>query len=84
MVGEVGHKEEPTDAVDQARPDVLIIAMDKQEKYRTQCGFLLGRYPEMKIPALATEQNRAQFYSASSDRWFRAASSGQQFLFSTV
>jgi len=43
---------------------VLIIAMDQREKYHAQCGFLLGRYPEMKILALAPEQNRALFYWA--------------------
>jgi len=63
---------------------VLIIAMNEREKYRVQFGFLLGRYPEMKLLALAPEQNCAQFYSASSDRWFSAGLSGQQSLFSTV
>jgi len=67
LVGEVGKKEDLTDAVAQSRPDVLIIAMDEQEKYRVQCGFFLGRYPEMKILALAPAQNRAQFYWAIVD-----------------
>jgi len=67
LVGEVGKKEDLADAVAQARPDVLIIAMDEREVYRVQCGFLLGRYPEMKILALAPEQNRAQFYWAIVD-----------------
>ena len=67
LVGEVGKKEDLTDAVAQSRPDVLILAMDEQDKYRVQCGFLLGRYPEMKILALAPQQNRAQFYWAIVD-----------------
>jgi hypothetical protein len=49
------------------RPDVLIVPMDDRDKYRVQCGFLLGRYPEMKILALAPEQNRALFYWAIVD-----------------
>jgi len=58
MVGEVGKKDDLAGAVAQARPDALIIAMDKREKYRKQCEFLPGRYPGMKILALAPEQNR--------------------------
>src|SRR5215472_12299129 len=64
LVGEVGNQRDLTEAVEQTRPDVLILAMDQSEKYRVQCGFLLGRYPEMKILALAPRENRALFYWA--------------------
>jgi AmiR/NasT family two-component response regulator len=67
LVGEVGKQEDLTEAVAQTRPDVLILAMDDREKYNVQCGFLLGRYPEMRILALAPEQNRALFYWAIVD-----------------
>jgi DNA-binding NarL/FixJ family response regulator len=67
LVGELGKQDDLADAVAHTRPDVLILAMDDREKYRVQCGFLLGRYPEMKILALAPEQNRAQFYWAIVD-----------------
>jgi DNA-binding NarL/FixJ family response regulator len=67
LVGDIGKQEDLADAVALSRPDVLILAMDEREKYRTQCGFLLGRYPEMRILALAPEQNRAQFYWAIVD-----------------
>lgn len=67
LIGDVGRQEDLVDAVALSRPDVLILAMDDREKYRTQCGFLLGRYPEMRILALAPEQNRAQFYWAVVD-----------------
>lgn len=67
LIGDVGKQEDLVDAVALSRPDVLIIAMDEREKYRTQCGFLLGRYPEMRILALAPDQNRAQFYWAVVD-----------------
>jgi len=66
LVGEVGKREHLADAVAQSRPDVLIVAMDEHEN-PVQCGFLLGRYPEMRILALAPEQNRALFYWASVD-----------------
>jgi DNA-binding NarL/FixJ family response regulator len=67
LVGEVGNEEDLAEAVADTRPDVLIVPMDDRDKYSVQCGFLLGRYPEMKILALAPEQNRALFYWAIVD-----------------
>jgi len=67
IVGEVADDGELTEAVEQARPDVLILAMDKREKRLSQCGFLLGRYPDMRILTLAPDQNRALFYWAVVD-----------------
>lgn len=67
IVGEVGDEGDLTEAVEQARPDVLILAMDTPEKRLSQCGFLLGRHPEMRILTLAPDQNRALFYWAIID-----------------
>ena len=67
LVGEVGKQDDLAEAVAETRPDVLIVPMDDRNRYRTQCGFLLGRYPEMKILALAPDQNRALFYWAVVD-----------------
>jgi DNA-binding NarL/FixJ family response regulator len=67
LAGEVGNEGDIAEAVEQARPDVLIMAMDDGEKHRVQCGFLLGRYPEMRILALAPQENRARFYWAVVD-----------------
>jgi AmiR/NasT family two-component response regulator len=67
LVGEVGDRGDLVEAVEQVRPDVLIVAMDDREKHRVQCGFLLGRFPEMRILALAPEQNRALYYWAIVD-----------------
>jgi chemotaxis response regulator CheB len=67
LVGEVTNPKEIAEAVEQVRPDVLILGMDKQGGSHAQCGFLLGRHPEMKILALAPEQNRALFYWAKVD-----------------
>jgi hypothetical protein len=65
LVGEVGKQQDQ--AVAETRPDVLIIPMDDEKEYREQGGFLLGRYPEMKIIALAPEQNQAPLYWAIID-----------------
>jgi len=67
IVGEVADEDQLVEAVEQVQPDVLILAMDEQEKRVGQCGFLLGRYPQMKILALAPEQNRGTYYWASID-----------------
>ena len=67
IVGEVGDEGDLTEVVEQVRPDVLILAMEEPEKRPSQCGFLLGRYPDMRILALAPEQNRALFYWAIVD-----------------
>lgn len=67
LVGEVGQRDDLADVVAQTRPDVLIVPMDDRNKYQARCAFLLGRYPEMKILALAPEKNRALFYWAIVD-----------------
>jgi DNA-binding NarL/FixJ family response regulator len=67
IVGEVGDEGDLTEAVEQARPDVLILTMDKPEERLSQCGFLLGRHPEMRILTLAPDKNRALFYWAIVD-----------------
>ncbi len=75
--GEVGNKGELADAVAQSRPEVLIVAIDEPDRDRAQYGFLLGRYPEMKIIALAAEQNRALFYRAIVDIRSKALESSE-------
>lgn len=67
VVGEVVNEGELTEVVEQVQPDVLILAMNDPEKSLGQCGFLLGRYPQMRILALAPEQNRGIFYWAIID-----------------
>jgi AmiR/NasT family two-component response regulator len=67
VVGEVPDGGNLTEMVEQVQPDVLILAMDEPEKRLGQCGFLLGRYPQMRILALAPEQNLGIFYWAIVD-----------------
>ena len=67
VVGEVADSGDLTEMVEQVQPDVLILAMDEPEERRGQCGFLLGRYPQMRILALAPEQNLGIFYWAIVD-----------------
>jgi len=67
IVGEVVDESNLVEVVEQVQPDVLILAIDEQEKRLGQCGFLLGRYPQMRILALAPEQNLGIFYWAIID-----------------
>jgi AmiR/NasT family two-component response regulator len=67
IVGEVAEERDLTEVVEQLQPDVLILSMSEPEKSMGQCGFLLGRYPQMRILALEPERNRGIFYWAIVD-----------------
>ena len=67
IVGEVINDSDLNDVVEQTQPDVLILALEEPERPPGQCGFLLGRYPTMRILALAPEQNRGIYYWAKID-----------------
>ena len=43
IVGDVDQAPNLTELVEQVQPDVLIVALDDQEKGSGECGFLLGR-----------------------------------------
>jgi DNA-binding NarL/FixJ family response regulator len=67
VIGELQDENQLADAIEEARPDILILTLDDTDKRAAQCGFLLGRHPEMKILVLAPEQNRGLFYWAAVD-----------------
>ena len=67
IVGDVDLAPNVTELVEQVRPDVLIVALDEKQVPTCECGFLLGRYPAMRILALAPEQNRGLYYWALID-----------------
>jgi AmiR/NasT family two-component response regulator len=67
VVGDLEQTANLTEIVEQVRPDVLIVALDDQEKRTGECGFLLGRYPRMRILALAPERNLGILYWAIVD-----------------
>ena len=67
IVGETDSEAEITEMVEQTRPDFLIISLEGQEKRPGLCGFLLGRYPEMKVLAVAADRDSTVFYWAFID-----------------
>ena len=67
VVGSAENDAEITELVNRTRPDYLIMELEDPETRPGLRGFLLGRYPEMKILALAAERNSGIFYWAFID-----------------
>ena len=84
VVGEVVNEDELSEIVEEVQPDVLILALDEPEKRNVQCGFLLGRYPQMRILALEPEQNRGIFYWAIVDVRTKALESSEAGILSAL
>lgn len=64
IVGETASEMGLTELVDNTRPDAVIIGLDDQKVRLDLCGFLLGRYPEMRILAVSAEPGNSICYSA--------------------
>jgi chemotaxis response regulator CheB len=67
IVGQTEDDAEITELVERTRPDYLIMALEEPEVRPGLSGFLLGRYPQMKILALAAERNSGRYYWAFVD-----------------
>ena len=66
IVGETDKESEITEMVERTRPDYLIVGREESEVRPGLCGFLLGRYPQMKILAVGA-QSGSTFYWAFVD-----------------
>ena len=62
VVGETTNETEITELVERTRPDLLIMALEDPEARPGLCGFLLGRYPQMRILAVAPERDTSIFF----------------------
>src|SRR6267143_158861 len=67
VVGETQNESEITELVDTTRPDFLIIALDQTEGRPEWGGCRPGRYPGMKVLAVAPQENSSILYSAFVD-----------------
>jgi chemotaxis response regulator CheB len=67
IVGEVTHDSEIPAAVEQTKPDFLVITLDDPPKRPAVCDTVLQLYPEMRIIAVAPNQNFSVHYWASLD-----------------
>jgi AmiR/NasT family two-component response regulator len=84
IVGQAQDETEITELVERTRPDYLIIALEEPESRPGLSGFLLGRYPNMRILALAAEQNCGIFYWAFVDIRSRRVESSEQGILSVL
>jgi DNA-binding NarL/FixJ family response regulator len=67
VVGEAEDEAEITELVERLRPDYLIVGIEVTGIRPGLCGFLLGRYPQMKILAVGAERDISVFYWAFVD-----------------
>jgi DNA-binding NarL/FixJ family response regulator len=67
VVGEVTEEMQIPDRVNETLPDVLVIALDEPGRPPDICGSILRAHPEVRILAVAFDQNRAICYWASID-----------------
>jgi len=69
IVGEIreGEYEIIAAAVDETQPEFLILGLDKPEARPPLCDALLRRHPEMKILAVAENNESSVFYWAKLD-----------------
>lgn len=84
VVGEAGNDREITELVERMRPDFLIIALEDPEERPGLCGFLLGRYPSMRILAIPSGQQESTYYWAFVDIRSRAVQTSEEGILSAV
>ena len=78
VVGEAQNEAEITELVDKTRPDFLIIALEDPERHPSLCGFLLGRYPGMRILAVSSGRDDSTCYWAFVDIRSRAIPTSEE------
>jgi len=84
VVGEIEEPANLMELVEQVRPDVLVVALQDREQRLSECGFLLGRNPGIKILALAPEKNRGILYWASVEIRTKAVESSKAGVLSAL
>ena len=67
IVGEVSADAEIPARVNQTLPDLLVIALEEPGKRPNICDTILRDHPELRILAVASQQNRTVCYWASRD-----------------
>jgi DNA-binding NarL/FixJ family response regulator len=84
VVGETQNDSEITELVDRTRPDFLIIGLESPEVRPGLCGFLLGRYPKMKILAVTPERTSSLLYWAFVDIRSKRVETSEQGLLGSL
>ncbi len=61
IVGEIRDEAEIAGAVEEAQPDFVIMALGRLDERPALCADLMGRFPHLRIIALAPERNSSIF-----------------------
>ena len=77
VVGEVSEESGLAEIIEELQPDALILALTNPETDSALCGFLLGRYPQMRILSLAPERNEGIYFWAVVDIHFKKLESSE-------
>ncbi len=67
IVGEIREDADLVHAVEQTKPDFVIVALEGSDQLSKSCRLLLEKYPHVKILAIAPDRNTTIFYWASLD-----------------
>jgi len=65
IVGEVTHDSEIPASIEQTKPDFLVITLDDPSQRPAVCDTVLRQHPEIRIIAVAPNQNYSVHYWAS-------------------
>lgn len=84
IVGEVADEGEVASTVDRTLPDILIVALEEPRRRPSVCDVVLRQHPEVRIIAVAPEQNYSVYYWASFDIHSSDVESSEEGLLSAV
>jgi DNA-binding NarL/FixJ family response regulator len=65
VVGEIQQEAELENAVEETRPDVLIVALEKSDRIPDVCASILRNHPQLRVIAIASDRNSSMSYQAS-------------------
>jgi DNA-binding NarL/FixJ family response regulator len=65
VVGEIQQEAELERAVEDTRPDFLIVALERSNSLPDVCRSILRNHPQLRVIAIASDRNLSMFYWAS-------------------
>jgi DNA-binding NarL/FixJ family response regulator len=65
IVGEIQQETELEHAVEETRPDFLIVALERSNNLPEICKSILCNHPQMRVIAIAADRNSSMFYWTS-------------------
>jgi chemotaxis response regulator CheB len=84
VVGETEEESEVAELVDRTKPDCLIVTLRRPELQHGFCGSLIGRYPQMRILAVAAGTGNSVFYWAFVDVRSKTVATSEEGLLSAL